>query len=89
MKKHKQQQIVSQKQQIQNQVQSQNQMQTQQKRSFKIPIIIFWSAIGLSVAISWALAEILNTHEYIIERWTMVGLAIFLVIFLLKLNKLK
>lgn len=86
MKKHKHQKPLPQEQQFQNQVPDQNQPGPAQQRSYKIPIIIFWSALGLSVAISWALVEILNTHEYIVERWVMVGLAVFLVIFLFKLK---
>jgi hypothetical protein len=86
MKKHKNPKPVSREPQVQNQVQVQSQTQEQQPKNLKIPIIIFWSAIALSVAVSWALAEILNKHEYIVERWTMVGLGIFLIIFLFKLK---
>ncbi|MBI4656879.1 MAG: hypothetical protein HY746_09075 [Elusimicrobia bacterium] len=57
-----------------------------QPESLKIPIIVFWSAIALSIALSWGLAEILDKPEYLIERWVMAGLGLFLILFLIKLK---
>jgi len=42
-------------------------------------IIVFWSAVGVAVALAWLLDYMLpGVSEHVIERWIMLGFALFL-----------
>ncbi|MCX5785492.1 MAG: hypothetical protein NTX59_07370 [Elusimicrobia bacterium] len=51
--------------------------------SMKKPLLVFWSAVILAVAVSWTLEHFMPlAHEYIIERCVMLVFGGFLAVFL-------
>ncbi|HAH31689.1 MAG TPA: hypothetical protein DCL44_05180 [Elusimicrobia bacterium] len=51
--------------------------------SMKKHLLFFWSAVILAVALSWTIQHFMPlTHEYVIERWVMLGFGGFLAVFL-------
>lgn len=59
----------------------------QKTKNYKIHLIVFVLAVVIFIILSWFLPVILNTRENIIEKYLMVGFAIFLIFFLFWLEK--
>ena len=49
-------------------------------------VVLFWSIILSLIFLAWLLPKLFNTHEYIIERWLMLGFAAVLGVFLYTLR---
>ncbi|HBA60146.1 MAG TPA: hypothetical protein DCZ92_04905 [Elusimicrobia bacterium] len=53
----------------------------------KTQILVFWSGVVLALSLAWLLDYLLpGTPESVIERWIMLGFAVFLGFFLYKLK---
>ncbi|MCG2725588.1 MAG: hypothetical protein L6420_04900 [Elusimicrobia bacterium] len=63
-----------------------NTEQPEQSDVSSMKVLLFWSVILLLIFLAWLLPKLFNTHEYTIERWLMLGFALFLGVFLYTLK---